>query len=557
MNKKPLLSLVLAITLLGSFLEVSIRGASAFDPCCPIPPPPPWSHSAPIIPLDHNFLSAEQLQDREGDIYILTMLNGTSASFEVKWNLTKLCLERDCKPSHFPKRLNVLLSLPRLDNLSTSYMGTEKHRQISRIEYDPKESSFGSHGPVYQQDGISVEMSASPIVLTPADPQETITVTLTVRPNVTYGLYALRMAIEDPSYGNVGEGRPLLFLKTVNFKLGLWTKYFNIMGLMKDYPAEQRSKILGQYPNIRSSERFSNSSWFALEPNATLKASYDGASYQYGIWEIRQDGIFFFLADATFNGTKGMNYQIVLYDNSVWAWSGLTGGPPKSDVLPAHPPGRPPPAFMFGSWRPSLPFSPMGFCSIEKGWVGHYANATTYSLRRGTSASLKFTISSMSDISALNLSLNAGVFENERTVQSFPIEEIEGVSIVFTPSMVSLKSQKPTNVTATLGADNDASEKLYGMQFVRGQRISIPMGGLIYEGEQNPSDEGYRPPYGEAGQKVLFFLKITDRCPETELEVLKQANPETLMQVAIVLATASAIIASLFVLVKRKRLRPT
>jgi len=439
------------------------------------------------------------------------MLNGTSASFELEMNLTARCLERDCKGLNpyvnqnfprlleYPKNINFTLVFDRVVALGVSYTPMVKYRQVTSIGFGLPEGRFGRFVDEFLE--VSSEISPDHVALSPDAPAKKVTVTLKAGSNVTSGLYYIRMAIAEPNYVKTVEGDPLFYLKIINVRVGIDDEYHNIMGLQKAFTPEQQRGLNAQYPNIKISERFANSSWFTLKSNGALIARYDGEKFQQGFWDIKGDKIIFMLPDGNFTGRKGIGSDIVLYDNSVWRYRGLDA--PKAVVVEA--------------WRHSDPFSPSGFCSVEKGCVGNYPNVTTYTLTRETSASLKFTVTSTRNFSFplnLNLSLRQPTLENGTTIR----DDIKGVKASFSPNPLILQIGGQENFTVVFTANSDAPDGLYGIEFDSSNSPLTPQGYLkpLYEGHS---------PIGQ-GTDVSFFLKVTSVCPETIREGRKEVTKE-------------------------------
>ena len=481
-----------------------------------IPAPPiPYASSQPLSP--NGFLITEQIYNQDwtsGTSYLITILNGTSGSFDLEIKPSDPC-KSGCRGWEFPLNIELRLSFRPIDDLVITDWGG-KHRQLSGVSAPP-----GGYSSVVED--VSVTISPNPIVLRLGDAVK-VKVTITAKTSATHGLYEVRLATRIDG-ASISGG--LLFLKTGNVEVGLDTRYENVLGLLKGYLPEQVRNLEAQYPNFRGSGRFTNSSWFVLESNATLKASYDGKTVQRGWWEIKGDEIMFMLQDGTFVGRKGRYSDIVLYDGSVWRWSSLTGGFP--------------PVVTVEAWRYNEPFLSEGFCSVKSGWVNNYPNVTTYTLKKGTSASLKFTAMPTRNFTFplnLNLSLRHLILENGTII----LDDIKGVPASFSPNPLRLPEGARQNVTVTFTARDNAIEGLYGIEF---DSRDSP---LTSQGRVKPLWEGHKP-VGR-GHAVSFFLKITSNCPDTIEQVVIEDRSADVLMVLVVVGITGAI---LLILLSKKR----
>jgi hypothetical protein len=444
-------------------------------------PPIPRRISEPIPPF--NFLAAERLYEAEhvsSTIFLFTMLNGTSASFYISVEPSADC-KYGCEGWKFPLNLELYPAVYPLEDLVITYRD-EKYRQISGRKHPIGDVQRGV-------EDLSIEVSPNMIDLKLNETAK-VKVTITTKPTVSYGLYEVEFGtrIGRGSYGGGGH----FFLKVVQFHAKLDSKYL---------PSPRFDNFRERYPDIQKSEHFADEGWFELKNDGRLVISYDGLMHQpiqYGWWEIKGEQILFILPNDTFTGERGycdpIYYycDIVLYDRSVWRWTVQISEIALTPIAER--------------WLFSEPFSPSGFCRVEKGWVGKYYNATTYTLARGSSASLRFTIMPLGNFApplVLNLSLIYGALDNE-TVSKYSIDKIKGLSVSFSQNPVFLEPNRPVNVTA-LFTNADASDGSYGVHFADNPR------NVGYEILKMLRD-GYRP-IGQ-GQYVLFFVNIVGECGE-------------------------------------------
>jgi len=140
------------------------------------------------------------------------MLNGTSASFDIQFNLTDF--------EHGSKNVTLAFDLVPLDDLSINLPPGEKYRHITSNRYGQQGDL--KNKPVLERGNLSVRFFPNPVVLTLSNPAKRVTATLIARSNASTGLYAINSMMIDPTLPSMDVSSPSYsFLKITNVKTEL------------------------------------------------------------------------------------------------------------------------------------------------------------------------------------------------------------------------------------------------------------------------------------------------------------------------------------------------
>jgi hypothetical protein len=167
----------------------------------------------------------------------------------------------------------------------------------------------------------SITISPNPVFLGRND-RVNVTVTITAKSNVSYGLYHMTGgAMVYSAKGNQSE-MALYWMMPYDLQFYLTVNPFPVIVGKNYYFDKQGSNIV--VPFIRNSTLLKDSTWVKLNYDGTFDIGSDSESKQVGWWEIINNELFFTLPNMTFRGrinenTSTPGLSMSLDDGSVWS----------------------------------------------------------------------------------------------------------------------------------------------------------------------------------------------------------------------------------------------